>query len=158
MPIGEWERWETEFADDVANQVCMQLVESEDWSRTAAELALGAVEFRVYNGSRSLKRRAIADWWGSFTESIQPILVKIKHTPSNIDSYGTWLRKSVIPAIHTMAHHSGQTVMQVVDFFVGKQNFSKSVESASPVVWAYLDMHQTCPAAELSAPVRQRAA
>jgi DNA relaxase NicK len=150
--IGEWERWETEFADDAANQVCMQLVESDDWKHTAAKLVLAAVEFRVHNGSRSLKRRALSDWWAKFTESIKPVLVKIKHTPSTIDSYGSWLRKSVMPAIHTMAHHSGQTVMQVTDFFVGKQNFAKSVGSAPPVVWAYLDMCPTPAAVELWVP------
>ncbi|MBL4702132.1 MAG: replication initiation factor domain-containing protein [Phycisphaeraceae bacterium] len=139
---GEWERWETEFANDAANQVCVKLVLSDNWPQTASELALGAVDFREQTGSRSLKRRLTAQWWARFTESINLVLVRIKHIPTNIDRYGTWLCKSVFPAIHTMAHHSGQPVMQVVQFFVGNQNLAKSVEAASPVVWAYMDMLQ----------------
>ncbi len=146
-PKGQWERWETEFSDDAANQVCMKLIHSDNWNQTASELTLGAVEFREHTGSRSLKRRKLAHWWANLTKSINPILVKIQRPKTTLDRYGAWLRRSVLPGIHTMAHESGQTPSQVMDFFTGNDNLATPIERASPAVWGYLDILQTCPAA-----------
>ena len=139
-PKGEWERWETEFSDDAANQVCMELIASDNWTQSAAELALGAVDFRVYTGARSLKRRSIADWWAKLTASIKPILVRIKRVHTNIDRYGSWLCRSVMPTLHTISKHTDQSVANIILFFTGKQNFAKAVCDASPVVWEYIDI------------------
>lgn len=135
-PARTWERWETEFCKDAADQVARLLIESDDWKRDALAVALGAVEFRDWTGSRSLARRPLAAWWSAFLGNVKPVLVKVARTPTNLDRYGGWVRRSVLPTLSTMAHEAGTTVESVIDYFM---NGHKLKRSESPVVWEYLN-------------------
>lgn len=136
---GQWERWETEFCDSIASEVCIQLIESDDWGTDACARALGAVDFRESTGSKSLARRPIAQWWDDLLCNITPVLLKIKRKKPTLNSYTSWLRRSVLPSIHTMAKQAGQDIQQVWQYFTGETNLSKPMEKASSVVWEYLN-------------------
>ncbi|MAX25845.1 MAG: hypothetical protein CMJ19_15200 [Phycisphaeraceae bacterium] len=153
---GQWERWETEFSDEVASQVCMRLIESDDWKLDACARALGAVDFRENTGSKSLDRRPIAEWWDNLLDNIKPVLVKLKRQKTTLDRYTNWLRRSVLPSLHTMAKQSGQDLQEVLRYFTGDVNLSKPMEKASAAVWEYLnELANTKPAFVMAEPWRR---
>lgn len=131
-----WERWETEFAKDAADQVARLLIESDDWKRDALSVALGAVEFRDWTGSASLARRPLSAWWSAFLAGVKPVLVKVSRTPTNLQRYGGWFRRSVLPTFTTMAHEAGTSIETVADYFLAGRTVKRS---DSPVIWEYLD-------------------
>lgn len=131
-----WERWETEFCKDAADQVARVLIEADDWKRDALAVALGAVEFREWTGSASLVRRPLAAWWSAFLGGVRPVLVKAKRTPTTLKGFVGWVGRCVLPTLTTMAHESGQSVQSVLDHFKPDKPLPRS---KSPVVWEYLD-------------------
>lgn len=134
--IHTWERWETEFTKSAADQVAQQLIESNDWKREALAFALGAVEFRDWTGSASLARRPLAPWWLAFLADVEPILVKTNRIGTDLDRWGGWFRRCVLPTFTTMAIEAGTDIHDVMDFF---RNGKPIKRSDSPVVWEYLN-------------------
>lgn len=95
LPAGQWERFEVEFKEDRANEVCMQLADSSD---TLEELlwgyVLGSVDFRIANGRSELKRRPRAKWWESYIGHAQPVRCPPCSKESSFDTWWKWARAS----------------------------------------------------------------
>ncbi|MEM6553963.1 MAG: replication initiation factor domain-containing protein [Planctomycetota bacterium] len=131
-----WERWETEFSKHAADQVAQRLIESEAWEQDAVAVALGAIDFRDWTGSASLDRRPRSAWWTAYLAGVKPVLVRVQRTPTNLNRWGSWMRRCVLSTLTTIAHEAGQNVEGIIDFLSEGKPLPRS---DSPVVWEYLD-------------------
>ncbi|MEM9419003.1 MAG: replication initiation factor domain-containing protein, partial [Planctomycetota bacterium] len=135
-PARTWERWETVFSKDSADQVAHMLIDSADWKCDALAAALGAVDFHEVNGSASLIRRPLASWWVSFLAGVKPILVKAQRTPTNLHRWGGWMRRSVIRTLKAISRETGLTVDAIISYL---EEGKPLPVSKSPVVWEFID-------------------
>lgn len=93
LPAGQWERFEVEFKDERANEVCMALADAGDklhellWG-----YVIGAVEFRIVNGRSELARRPFVKWWQKYVGQSTPILCPPSPKPSSFDTWWEWAR------------------------------------------------------------------
>lgn len=95
LPAGQWERFEVEFKDDRANEVCMALADARDklhellWG-----YVIGAVEFRIVNGRSELSRRPFVKWWEKYIGHTTPIPCPPCSKLSSFDTWWEWARSS----------------------------------------------------------------
>lgn len=95
LPAGQWERFEVEFKDDRANEVCMSLVTADDQLHEKLwGYVIGAVEFRIVNGRSERARRPFVDWWKRYIGHSTPIPCPPCPKPSSFDTWWEWARTS----------------------------------------------------------------
>lgn len=93
LPAGLWERFEVEFKDDRANEVCMTLADAGDQLHGLLwRYVIGAVEFRVVNGRTELVRRPLVAWWEKYVGQSTPIPCPPSSKPSSFDTWWEWAR------------------------------------------------------------------
>ncbi|MBO6740430.1 MAG: replication initiation factor domain-containing protein [Phycisphaerales bacterium] len=95
LPAGQWERFEVEFKDDRANEVCMALADAGDklhellWG-----YVIGAVEFRVANGRSEFARRPFTKWWERYIGQTTPLRCPPQPSRSGYIQWKEWFRES----------------------------------------------------------------
>lgn len=95
LPAGQWERFEVEFKDSRANEVCMALADARDelhellWG-----YVIGAVEFRIVNSRTEFARRPFVDWWKRYVGQSTPIPCPPCPKSSSFDTWWEWARTS----------------------------------------------------------------
>lgn len=95
LPAGRWERFEVEFKDDRANEVCMALADAGDQLHELLwGFVIGAVEFRIVNGRSERARRPFAAWWKRYIGHSIPIPCPPCPKPSSFDTWWEWARTS----------------------------------------------------------------
>lgn len=116
LPAGRWERFEVEFKDDRANEVCMALADAGDklhellWG-----YVIGAVEFRVVNGRSELNRRPWVEWWSEYKGQAAPLECQPQHPGSSFDSWCAWYRSSVAPRLIQLAAIQAMTSQEFAE-------------------------------------------
>ena len=95
LPAGCWERFEVEFKDDRANEVCLALGQAgESFDDKLWCYVIGALDFRVVNGRTELARRPQVGWWARYIGQSKPIRCKPHPKPSSFESWWGWARSS----------------------------------------------------------------
>lgn len=108
LPAGQWERFEVEFKDDRANEVCIALIESEErMAQTLWEYVIGSVDFRESNGRTELKRRPRVQWWDQYIGRISPRYCAPQHKKSGFDTWCNWARGSFAPRFLQLCQIAG---------------------------------------------------
>ena len=119
---GEWERWEVEFADDVARQFVEHLRQSElkRWGVAAAEIVIGVAEFREQNGRRDRDRRRYMPWYEQLVAAVGDV-VYVVGTPRTIDAARSiiWFRTSVAPLVVSLARRMRRPQEEIWNELVG---------------------------------------
>jgi hypothetical protein len=121
-PVGRWVRYEVEFSDDCASQAALCLGDCGDVASADSrmvELALGAVEFREANGSRSLARRAVASWWAAFVAGVRGVRLVAARVAATLSGYSRWLGDGVWRGLSALAADSKMSVGQLVEWLCG---------------------------------------
>jgi hypothetical protein len=114
----QWHRWELEASDDVAEQVASALLfAAEDWTRVAAAMALGAVDFREGSKHQEVSRRGRVAWWASFLGLVDAVCVRSKRRLSTAEGTVEYFRKSVAPLLVAAIAEAGGRTLDVVEAF-----------------------------------------
>lgn len=140
----EWHRYEAEFSKDVADQALRWILQGQvmseqkvepifsswvggfeptpGWAISAAQCALGAVDFKEKKSfvSRSLRRRPRCQWWGEVIAGIEPVLIKARRVRLRcLEATQEWVRKQVAPTIMAMARVTGRSFDRVFSDLAG---------------------------------------
>ncbi|MBO6512645.1 MAG: replication initiation factor domain-containing protein [Phycisphaerales bacterium] len=124
FPCGHWERFEVEFKDDKAPEVCMALVRAGDelpdliW-----RYVIGAVDFRIKNGRSELDRRPRSGWWDEYVGHAVPILNKPIRKESGFESWCNHFRVTAGARLIQLSNILGMTPQQF---------FSQLIEGLEP--------------------------
>lgn len=136
--IGQWERWESELTGDVANQAAAIVLIADAWRKTAADVALGCVDFRVVNGSTALSRRPRVGWWADLLAAMEPVTVVEVRPKTNLDTWITWARKTVGQMLTDLGAATEQSEVQVLKTLgLCKGQRPRADMLTRPVVWQY---------------------
>lgn len=149
----EWHRFEVEFSQDVASAALGWILQGHvmadqqlepiltdwasfkpvpGWEISAAQCALGAIDFRENNGRRFLKRRPRCEWWSDVLAGVEPHRVKSRRERLvSLDAVKEWARKQWMPTVMGMARATRRTWEQVISDLAGDLAFIKSATTAA---------------------------
>ena len=95
LPVGQWERFEVEFKDDRAYEVCMKLCSDGAHINEALwRYVIGAVDFRTINGRSEILRRPLVQWWAEYIGQAEPLNSPPCPKESGFDTWWNWARSS----------------------------------------------------------------
>ena len=116
LPPGQWERFEVEFKQDRAAEVCMTLLDAGDRLPEALwRYVIGAVDFRIKNGRTELSRRPRAPWWDNYIGQSHPLETSPLENKSSFLSWFSWYRSTVGPRLLQLSAILGMTPYEFFD-------------------------------------------
>ena len=119
LPAGQWERFEVEFKDDRANEVCIALIQSEErMPQTLWEYVIGSVDFREHNGRTELKRRPRVQWWDLHMSQSHPRVTKPTKKESSFTTWCSWYRTSVGPRLLQLSGILNVAPQELFEFLI----------------------------------------
>lgn len=122
-PHQHWERWETEFSGDVAQQVVEVIrvaVESTPKGQTPNPwpvlmgATLGAVDFRT-PGAAHIARRKRQAWFQTITQGIATVRLRRAPVVRRLDATIAWLRGSVSRVCRGIMDGAGLALADILD-------------------------------------------
>ncbi len=134
LSLGQWERFEVEFKDDRAAEVCMDLVQSGgQLNESIWQYIIGAIDFRVINGRTELDRRPRVEWWERYIGQVIPRITRPIKRESSLATWIGWFRTSVGPRLLQLACILELTPFELIEHLI------ENLEPASSIVPAVVE-------------------
>ena len=122
LPAGRWERYEVEFADECATEAAIDVFDGRrDWEWRAWARINGAISFRqdTAGACGNISRRPFTDWWQHWLDGSMPEPTVPRRTPTRLFRHATWLTRTALPTIATLAHQSGMSLTHALSKLCG---------------------------------------
>lgn len=112
-PVGSWVRFESEFSQDVAQQVAHAVIEADPYQLQT--IAFDAIEFRQITGDAHRSRRPFCGWWEKLRGEGDFSGFTRRRTASTVSSFCRWCETAVAPSFFKLKEMTG---IEVEELFV----------------------------------------
>lgn len=153
----QWHRYEVEFSKETAATALTWILQgqvlkdskygpiiskwrswepTEGWEISAAQCAMGAVDFRQNNGQAALSRRPRSKWWAALLGVVEPTRICCRRVRrACLEATQAWVRKQVMPTVLAMARLTRRSVDRVIEDLAG--DMGKIRSAVTPAVFQY---------------------